>query len=133
MQLSDTEIALIGTFVGSIGLAVVNRLISTKDRKQDHGTQIREELRAEVIGLRDQLAQAREIEQGLEAEVEEWRGKLYDLRDEDIKRQTELIMANERLRVASEHVLELQQLVAEYKTKVDELEKKIKDLEAKDK
>lgn len=97
MNLSDAELALIGTIVGSVGLEILRRTLDRRDKQATHGSQIRDELRTQVLDLRDQLAKAKEIEQRLEDEVEEWRSKFYDKRDEDIKRQTELMLAYSRI------------------------------------
>jgi len=97
VNLSDAELALIGTIVGSVGLEILRRTLDRRDKQATHGSQIRDELRTQVLDLRDQLAKAKEIEQRLEDEVEEWRSKFYDKRDEDIKRQTELMLAYSRI------------------------------------
>lgn len=118
MNLSDAELALIGTAVGSVGLEITRRLLDRKSKQSTEGNAIREELRNSVQDLRDQLAAAKLREQQLDDEVEEWRSKFYDKRDEDIKSQTNLMIANGRIAT-----LEIE--IHALKDKLDEIEKRI--------
>ena len=117
MNLSDAELALIGTLFGSAGLKVVEWFLGRKDKAIDHGVQMRDELRSELSAMREQLAAAKEESQRLEDEVEEWRSKFYDMRDENIKRQTDLMIANSKIEA-------LVKEIEDCKTRVVELEKK---------
>lgn len=99
--MNDAWIILAGTLFGGAGLKLVESWLSRNKDKDAHGTQIREELRTEITSLRDQLTKAREEEAKLEAEIELWRAKYYDLRDIYAKAQTELFLAVERLKQAS--------------------------------
>ena len=117
MNLSDAELALIGTLFGSAGLKIIEWLLGRRDKAIDHGAQMREELRTEVTGLREQLAAAKEDSLRLEDEVEEWRSKFYDMRDDNIKRQTDLMIATSKIET-------LLKEIEECKARVSELEKK---------
>lgn len=97
MNLSDAELALIGTLFGSAGLKITEYFLGRRDKVADHGSQIREELRKQVLDLRESLASAREIETRLEGEIEEWRSKYYDERDKTVKTETDLMIANSRI------------------------------------
>lgn len=97
MNLSDAELALIGTIVGSVGLEILRRILDRKNVHAAQSQEIRDELRNQVLDLRDQLAKAKEVEQRLEDEVDEWRTKYLDKRDEDIKNQTQLLIAQSRI------------------------------------
>ena len=97
--MNDAWIILIGTLFGGAGLKIVESWLSRSKDQQDHGQQIREELRIEIMALRDQLQKSREEEARLEAEIELWRSKYYDLRDVYSKAQTELFLAVERLKL----------------------------------
>lgn len=85
-------IALIGTLAGGIGLKVTEHWLNRSKTSTDDAKQIREELRAQVV------AQKAEIER-LEADVDEWRNKYYDLRDSFMQQHTELMLALEKIRV----------------------------------
>lgn len=98
--MNDAWIVLLGTLFGGAGLKIVESWLSRNRDKDAHGTQIREELRTEIVALRDQLQKSREEEARLEAEIELWRSKYYDLRDVYSKAQTELFLAVERLKQA---------------------------------
>lgn len=91
-------IALVGTLFGGAGLKVIeNRLGKAKERAAEALT-MREELRKEIDGLRQQLQKADAEEQRLEGLVEEWRAKYYDLRDEKQRVVTELTILQSRLK-----------------------------------
>jgi predicted nuclease with TOPRIM domain len=72
--------------------------VCSSDLRTDQGAAIREELRKEIEGLREQLNRADIEEQRLEKMVDEWRAKYYDLRDEKQKVVTELTIVMERLK-----------------------------------
>lgn len=99
--MSESWIVLIGVLFGGAGLKVVESWLSRKKTEQDQGIQIRDELRKEIVALRDQLQAAKEEEARLEAEIELWRSKYYDLRDVYSKAQTELMLALERLKASN--------------------------------
>lgn len=74
MHLDPAWIALIGTLCGGIGLKVLEHWLGRSKVKFDESTRLREELRTEMTGLRDEIKE-------LEVEVDKWRKDYYDLRD----------------------------------------------------
>jgi chromosome segregation ATPase len=93
-------VALMGTIFGGAGLKFIESWLSrAKERAAQEGV-MRDELRKEIESLRLQLANAAAEEQRLEAQIEEWRGKYYDLRDEKQTAVTELQILKERLQAA---------------------------------
>lgn len=84
-------IALIGTVFGGVGLKVAESWLGRNKVRNDDALQIRDELRLEITAQRTQV-------QHLEAEVDRWRTEYYNLRDEYVKLQTELMLALERVR-----------------------------------
>ncbi len=91
-------IALMGTLFGGAGLKLVEQYLGKAKQKQDAGAAIRAELRIEIDSLRKQLVEASAEEQRLEAQIEEWRSKYYDLRDDKQKVVTELTIALNKLK-----------------------------------
>ena len=90
-------VALMGTIFGGAGLKVIESWLGkAKERAAENAT-IRDELRKDIDNLRAQLAAADEEEKRLEAQIEEWRGKYYDLRDEKQQVVTELTILKDRL------------------------------------
>jgi predicted RNase H-like nuclease (RuvC/YqgF family) len=87
-------IALIGTVFGGVGLKMAERALGRSKERSDDATQIRDELRIEIVSQRDEI-------KALEAEVEKWRAEYYNLRDQHVKMQTELTLALERLKAAT--------------------------------
>lgn len=96
--MNDAWIILVGTLFGGAGLKIVEAWLSKSKEKDAQGSQIRDELRQEITSLREQLTKSKEEEARLEAEIELWRSKYYDLRDVYSKAQTELFMAVEKLK-----------------------------------
>jgi chromosome segregation ATPase len=87
-----------GTIFGGAGLKIIESWLGRAKERTDQGAAIREELRKEIEGLREQLNRADIEEQRLEKMVDEWRAKYYDLRDEKQKVVTELTIVMERLK-----------------------------------
>lgn len=83
--LDPAWIALIGTLFGGVVLQVSKKWLSKGRVKRDDAKEIREELRGRVTEQKTEI-------NDLEDEVNEWRGKYYDLRDSYIKVQTELMI-----------------------------------------
>lgn len=95
MHLDPAWIALIGTLCGGIGLKVLEHWLGRSKVKFDESTKLREELRTEVNGLRDEI-------KSLEAEVDKWRKDYYDLRDKFAEVNGLYQIALEKVRVAAE-------------------------------
>lgn len=90
-------VALMGTIFGGAGLKIIESWLGkAKERTAENAT-IRDELRKDIDSLRAQLAVADEEEKRLEAQIEEWRAKYYDLRDEKQQIITELTILKDKL------------------------------------
>lgn len=111
-------LAVIGTIFGGAGLKIIEAWLGKAKQRQDHGAEIREELRKEVIGLREELAKAKVEELRLETEVEAWRSKYYDQFVTITEKTTELTLAAEKIAA-------LQTALEEFKVRIAELEKRI--------
>jgi len=94
LHLDPAWIALIGTLCGGIGLKVLEHWLGRSKVKFDESTKMREELRVEVNGLRDEI-------KNLEGEVDKWRKDYYDLRDKFSEVNTLYQIALEKIRVAA--------------------------------
>jgi chromosome segregation ATPase len=90
-------VALMGTVFGGVGLKVVEQWLGRAKERATEAAGIREELRKEIDALRAQIEKANAEELRLEAQIEEWRGKYYDLRDEKQQVVTELTILKDRL------------------------------------
>lgn len=71
-EISDAWLALIGAILGGSGLKVVDTWLSKAKVKDDSASKFRDELRAEVSALRDDLREAVE-------EKDKWQEKYYEL------------------------------------------------------
>lgn len=121
MPLSDIDsayLALIGAIFGGAGLKVVDNLLSRNKEKIDHASHIREELRIELVALREELAKSKEEEHRLETEVESWRTKFYDQFVIITAKTTELTLASNKIN-SLEHDIE------GFKVRILELEKRV--------
>lgn len=98
MAVDPAIIALLGTITGGVGLKVVEHWLGRNKVKLDDATQIRNELREDREGLRKQIALYKDEVKGLTGEVAKWRDEYYDLREEHIRVQTELLMALEKIK-----------------------------------
>lgn len=97
-------IALVGTVFGGAGLKVIESWLGRAKQRQEANQAMRDELRKEIESLRTQLQTAGQEEQRLEAEIEAWRSRYYDLRDEKQKVVTELTIVTERLKAMEKRV-----------------------------
>lgn len=86
-----------GTIFGGAGLKVIESWLGKAKERATEAQTMRDELRKEIDSLRAQLQQSDEEEKRLEASIEEWRGKYYDLRDEKQQVVTQLTILKERL------------------------------------
>lgn len=91
-------IALVGTLFGGAGLKMIESWLGRAKQRQEANQVMRDELRKEIESLRMQLTSANIEEQRLEAEIEAWRSKYYDLRDEQQKVVTELMIVSNKLK-----------------------------------
>jgi len=72
MGLSEPVLALIAAVFGGAGLKVIESLLARSSQREDVAKQIRDELRGEVNGLREQLA-------SIERRLDKWKRQYYDL------------------------------------------------------
>jgi hypothetical protein len=100
LPLDPAWIALIGTVVATVGLKVTEHWLNRNKTSNDDAKQIREELRSQII------SQKADIDR-LEAEVDEWRIKYYDLRDTYMRQHTELTLALERIKANANRATEI--------------------------
>lgn len=111
-------LALIGTLFGGAGLKVIEAYLGRTRQKQDQGASIREELRLELTGLRQELTDAKVEEIRLEKEVDTWRSMYY----EQFVKSAALVT---ELKAAHEKVIELQATITGLNDKITKLENKI--------
>ena len=78
MALDPAWIALIATVTGGVGLKVVEHWLGRNKVKVDDATQIRDELRLEIVALREENKQ-------LEADLSKWREDYYAVRERELK------------------------------------------------
>jgi predicted nucleic acid-binding Zn-ribbon protein len=89
-EITTAWIALIGTVLGGVGLKFVEHWLSRSKIRDDTATQLRNELRTEIQGLKQEL-------NNVEADLDKWRGKYYELMDNFIKVKSELESAMRQL------------------------------------
>ncbi|ASN73263.1 hypothetical protein SEA_WARPY_232 [Streptomyces phage Warpy] len=82
-EITTAWIALIGTVLGGVGLKFVEHWLSRSKVRDDTAAQLRNELRAEIQGLKQEL-------NNVETDLDKWRGKYYELMDNFIKVKSEL-------------------------------------------
>lgn len=91
-------LAFVGTIFGASGLKLVEHWLGRAKEKALEARTARDELRKEIEGLRVQLEKADEDERAIREEVDMWKSKYYDLRDEKQKVVTELTITVEKLK-----------------------------------
>lgn len=77
VDIPASVIALIGTLFGGAGLTLTTKWASKNKDREDAATKFRDELRSEVIRLREELAK-------VEKELDEWKEKYYALLQDGI-------------------------------------------------
>lgn len=100
LPLDPAWIALIGTIVATVGLKFTEHWLNRNKTSSEDAKQIREELRTQIISQKTDIDR-------LEAEVDEWRIKYYDLRDSYMRQHTELTLALDRIKASANRVAEL--------------------------
>lgn len=76
-------LALIGTIVATVGVAIVERWLTRQDRTSNDAAQIRSELKEQVVGYKEEIRR-------LEDELDEWRSKYYVVLEELVGKRIEL-------------------------------------------
>ncbi len=89
-EINSAWLALIGALLGGSGLKVVEYWLTRSRAKEDSATAMRNELREEVRGLREELRLA-------EDELDKWRGKYYELMEQLMKVKGDLAEALRRV------------------------------------
>lgn len=69
--------ALLGTMFGGVGVKAVDRFLGRKKEQHDIASEMRDELREEIAGLKSDVVLLKE-------EVKEWRGKYYAILEQFI-------------------------------------------------
>lgn len=75
LEFSQAWIALLGTIFGGAGFKIIEHWLSRNQRTDDTATKLRDELREEVKSLREELRK-------VEADLDTWRGKYYELMEQ---------------------------------------------------
>lgn len=91
MSLESAWIPLATAVFGGVGLKMAEHWLGRAKVRIDEAETIRNELRIEITSLREEV-------RGLESQVNEWRGKYYDLREQQIELNTELAKAVQQLK-----------------------------------
>lgn len=91
MTLDPGWIALIGTVGGGVGLKFAEHFLNKGRERIDEASRIR-------VELRDQIDDQRKEIDKLSVEVDSWREKYYDLRDQHVKLQTEMMLTLQQLK-----------------------------------
>lgn len=89
-EITTAWIAVIGTMLGGVGLKFVEHWLSRSKVRDDTAAQLRNELRTEIQGLKQEL-------NNVETDLDKWRGKYYELMDNFIKVKSELETAMRQL------------------------------------
>ena len=69
---TETIIALLAAIFGGVGLKIIESFLNKSKEKFDIGVQMRQELRDDVVFLREELER-------IEGSLDEWRKKYYNL------------------------------------------------------
>jgi hypothetical protein len=102
-------LVLIGTFISTIGLKIIEHFLNRAKAKDDRSRQLRDELRLEIerrskdYDAKDQLNRA-EIERlhkiiaEAQDEIEKWRAKFYELMEQHIEAKVQLVQALNKIK-----------------------------------
>ena len=89
-EITTAWIDVIGKMLGGVGLKFVEHWLSRSKVRDDTAAQLRNELRTEIQGLKQEL-------NNVETDLDKWRGKYYELMDNFIKVKSELETAMRKL------------------------------------
>lgn len=78
-EISDAWLALIGAIMGGSGLKIIDTWLGRAKVKDDSASKFRDELRAEVVSMREELRKTREELVASNAREDEWQNKYYEL------------------------------------------------------
>lgn len=93
----DAWLTLIGAIFGGVGLKVMDSWLSRSKVREDQATQIRRELRDEVVSLRTEI-------QDLRKQVDTWRDKYYVEAEENAVLNARLELVNYKVHKTAEKV-----------------------------
>lgn len=82
MALDPTLVALVGTIMGGVGLKLTESWLAKGKVKVDDAARMRDELRLQITTLREE-------NKTLEAQVDEWRAKYYEVYEKLLMVQTD--------------------------------------------
>lgn len=103
-------VPLLGTIIATVGVKVVERWLSRRDRGMSDAAMIRSELKEQVTGYKEEIRR-------LEDEVDELRSKYYATLEELVAKRIELQDALATIKKLSEQVQETanqaQQIIAD--------------------
>lgn len=97
LELGPGFLALIGTIIATIGVEIIKRWLTSKDRSVSDAAGIRSELREQVNSYKEEIRR-------LEDEVDEWRGKYYITTEELVAKRLELINALDQIKHLTDEV-----------------------------
>lgn len=89
--LDPAWIAFLGAAFGGAGLKITEHWLGRNRVKIDDASQIRDELRQEIVSQREEI-------RALEAEVHKWREEYYSLRDKYMNLQLEMLKKVENIK-----------------------------------
>lgn len=100
-------LALFGTIFGGVGLKIVESWLNNPTKRDSTPAELREELRTQIEGLKEDVDRRERVIDELELEVDAWREKYWQLIAEHNKQQRQLL----------DYLSELQQLRSEIQEK----------------
>lgn len=103
-DISPAWIALIGTVFGGAGLKLVEKWLNTSATKNDQQAKFREEYRMQIEDLQEELAKLLARLAVAEAELNEWKGRYWLLREETAGKVVELTAALAEIRILKDQL-----------------------------
>lgn len=79
LDIPPAWLALVGTIIGTIGLKVVESWINNPAKKDSTPAELREELRQQIEGLKEDVLRRETIIDKTEEEMLEWRDRYWKL------------------------------------------------------
>ena len=101
-DLTPVVIALVGTIFGGAGLKATEYWLTSASRKNEGEFKLRDELRLQIADLKEELARQRTEIDKTEAEMDSWRDKYWQLREQYAELQTELLSALQQIKENAE-------------------------------
>jgi hypothetical protein len=98
IQVQEAWIGLAGTILGGAGFKIIEHWLTAASRRDKTALEIREELREDVLSLRQELKE-------VETDLDNWRSKYYDLLEKFIEVKTNLEVALKQIQEEHEQQL----------------------------